>query len=81
VLSDHADWPGLLQAIRATGCERVGLTHGQTGPLERYLREAGLDAFTLATAWRTEEDRTQHDSGDATGGVDTAEGGIDGAGG
>ena len=28
VLSDHADWPGLLAAIRATGCERVVVTHG-----------------------------------------------------
>ncbi|RMG54124.1 MAG: ligase-associated DNA damage response exonuclease, partial [Bacteroidetes bacterium] len=30
ILSDHADWPGLLQAIKATGAERVFVTHGYT---------------------------------------------------
>ena len=43
-LSDHADWPGLLAAIEATGAERVLVTHGSTAPLTRYLREKGLDA-------------------------------------
>ena len=28
ILSDHADWPGLLAAIEATGAGRVGVTHG-----------------------------------------------------
>ena len=31
VLSDHADWPGLLAAIEATGAERVFATHGSVG--------------------------------------------------
>ena len=30
-LSDHVDWPGLLEAIEATGAERVWVTHGYTG--------------------------------------------------
>src|SRR5690606_36637827 len=30
VLSDHADWDGLIQAIEATECETVYLTHGYT---------------------------------------------------
>ena len=29
VVSDHADWPGLLEVIAATGAERVLATHGQ----------------------------------------------------
>ena len=49
VLSDHADWPELLEAIAATGAQRVLATHGSSGPLTRYLRERGLDATALET--------------------------------
>jgi len=55
-LSDHADWPGLIAAIRATGAERVLATHGSAGALTRYLRETGLDALTLETAYGDDED-------------------------
>ena len=55
-LSDHADWPGLVAAIRATGAERILATHGSAGALTRYLRETGLDARTLETAYGDEED-------------------------
>ncbi|MDX2177915.1 MAG: ligase-associated DNA damage response exonuclease [Candidatus Sumerlaeia bacterium] len=48
-ISDHADWPGLLAAIDATGAERVGVTHGYTAPLVRYLRERGRDAWEVPT--------------------------------
>lgn len=51
VLSDHADWPGLLSAIDATGAERVFLTHGFVRPLARYLCERGLDARPMATEY------------------------------
>lgn len=55
VLSDHADWPGLLEAIRATGASTVLATHGNTGPFVRYLREEmKLDAHALATQFRGE---------------------------
>lgn len=43
-LSDHADWDGLLTAIRETGASRILATHGTAGPLVRWLREAGQDA-------------------------------------
>jgi putative mRNA 3-end processing factor len=50
ILSDHADWPGLLSTIRATGARRVGVTHGFADILARWLREEeGLEAFTLPT--------------------------------
>jgi len=55
-LSDHADWPGLIAAIEATGAERIFVTHGQTEALTRYLREKGLDAQALKTAYGDEED-------------------------
>lgn len=43
-LSDHADWAGLLTAIRATGAEQVLVTHGRSDALVRYLLEVGLKA-------------------------------------
>jgi putative mRNA 3-end processing factor len=54
VLSDHADWDGLLQAIAATGASRVDLTHGTTTAMTRYLRERGVDARALATPFQGE---------------------------
>ncbi len=56
VLSDHADWPGLMAAIEATGAERVFVTHGAVGPMTRYLREKGLDATALETAYGEEDE-------------------------
>lgn len=49
VLSDHADWPGLLQAIGATGAQRVIVTHGQQHFMARWLCEQGLQGEVLQT--------------------------------
>lgn len=55
VLSDHADWPGLLAAIEATGASRVWVTHGYRAALARYLREEkGLDARAIETRFEGE---------------------------
>ncbi|PPD43494.1 MAG: DNA ligase-associated DEXH box helicase [Methylocystis sp.] len=54
-ISDHADWPGLLEAIHATGAERVFVTHGSVGALTRYLSESGLDAREMRTEYGEEE--------------------------
>jgi putative mRNA 3-end processing factor len=56
VLSDHADWPGLLGAIAATGAGRVLLTHGFTAALGRRLGELGVAAETLSTGYQGERD-------------------------
>ncbi len=55
VLSDHADWNGLLATIRATGAERIWVTHGHTLPLVRWLTENGYEAETVATRFEGEE--------------------------
>jgi putative mRNA 3-end processing factor len=55
-LSDHADWPGLLTAIKASQAARVLATHGFAPVLARYLREQGLDAGVIATRYGDEED-------------------------
>ncbi|MEM9419167.1 MAG: ligase-associated DNA damage response exonuclease [Planctomycetota bacterium] len=56
VLSDHVDWPGLLETIEATGCESVGATHGYTAVVARYLREQGIEADEIATRYVGELD-------------------------
>lgn len=49
VLSDHADWPGLIDTVLATGARRVLATHGSTDVFVRYLNERGIEAAALAT--------------------------------
>ena len=56
ILSDHADWPGLLWAIEQTGAQRVMVTHGSVAILVRYLRELGLDAAGFSTEYGDEDD-------------------------
>src|SRR6476620_9846703 len=51
VLSDHADWPGLLKAIGATGASRVIVTHGSSGAMVRYLGGQGLEAGSFETEY------------------------------
>lgn len=48
VLSDHADWEGLIQTIEQTRAKIVLTTHGNTATLARYLREEqNVDAREL----------------------------------
>ena len=54
-LSDHADWPGLLAAIDATGAERVIVTHGYSDPLVRWLNDRGIAAERLETRYTGEQ--------------------------
>jgi len=49
VLSDHADWDGLLHSIRATGAARIGVTHGYVDVLSRYLNENGWQTSVYPT--------------------------------
>lgn len=56
VLSDHADWNGLISAIDATGCECVYLTHGYTATFTRYLNEIGFNAKEVHTLYGVEDD-------------------------
>ena len=56
VMSDHADWPSLLQAIGATQASRVIVTHGSTAVLIRWLQEQGLDAQAFETDYGHEGD-------------------------
>ncbi|TCC89566.1 ligase-associated DNA damage response exonuclease [Pedobacter hiemivivus] len=55
-LSDHADWPGLLSAIKATGAEKVFVTHGYSAIFSKYLNEIGIEAEEVKTQYGDEEE-------------------------
>ncbi len=59
VLSDHADWPSLQQAIEATGAERVIVTHGYVAPVVRWLTEHGYHAGAFETRYGGEQDESE----------------------
>lgn len=61
VLSDHADWPGLLATIQATGAERIWVTHGYSDVLALWLRQQGLDARAVQTQFEGERDDAAED--------------------
>ncbi|MBD0266999.1 MAG: ligase-associated DNA damage response exonuclease [Cyanobacteria bacterium Co-bin8] len=57
VLSDHADWPSLIQTVQQTGAKTVYVTHGQTEILSRYLQEVcQINALPLETLFEGEGD-------------------------
>ncbi|OQP51314.1 DNA ligase-associated DEXH box helicase [Niastella yeongjuensis] len=58
-LSDHADWQGLLQAVKATGAQKIYITHGFQSVFSRYLNEIGIDASEVKTEFGNEEEETQ----------------------
>jgi putative mRNA 3-end processing factor len=66
-LSDHADWPGLLDAIKATGAEKVYVTHGYQSIFSRYLNEIGIESQEVITQYGDDE------TGADTNSEDTAE--------
>jgi putative mRNA 3-end processing factor len=52
VISDHSDWPSLIQTIRETGAKRILATHGSSDILARYVtEEMGLQGEVLRTAF------------------------------
>jgi putative mRNA 3-end processing factor len=59
VLSDHADWPGLLQAVERSGAEQVFVTHGYTAELTRYLVDNGIHAAALETLFTGDEEEPE----------------------
>ena len=47
VISDHADWPGLVQSCEQSGAPRVLLMHGEGSQLAAHLQARGIDAGPL----------------------------------
>jgi putative mRNA 3-end processing factor len=47
ILSDHADWAGLVEAVKSSGASRILVDHGYIAPFCRWLRKNGWDAAPL----------------------------------
>lgn len=58
-MSDHADWKGLLQAVKATEAEIVHVTHGQTEIFSKYLNEIGIKADVVQTQFGEDEEESE----------------------
>ncbi|MES2543928.1 MAG: ligase-associated DNA damage response exonuclease [Bacteroidota bacterium] len=58
VLSDHCDWYGLLDSIKATGAEKIICTHGYSDVFAKYLCEIGYDARTEQSQYENDEGET-----------------------
>lgn len=57
VISDHADWDGLLDTIQRCRASFVGVTHGYSSAFARYLREhVGIEAQPISTRYTGEAD-------------------------
>ena len=57
-LSDHADWDGLLSAVKATGAQKVFATHGFQSAFSRYLNENGVEAAEVSTSYGNDEEES-----------------------
>ena len=51
IISDHADWQGLNDAIRATGATKIFATHGYTSIFQKWLLAQGYDAHVVSTEY------------------------------
>ncbi len=69
VMSDHADWPGLQRTIRATGAERVIVTHGYEAVMVRWLQQQGLQAGSFRTEYGDDREENATGRGPDTGNV------------
>ena len=63
-LSDHADWKGLLQAVKETEAEKVFATHGFQFAFSRYLNEQGIEAGEVKTEYGGEEEGIEKENSD-----------------
>lgn len=54
ILSDHADWPGLNEAVKATGAEMVYVTHGYTAAFSKWLNSQGIASAEVRTQYEGE---------------------------
>ncbi len=54
IISDHADWDGLLSAIKQTEAENIYVTHGYTDIFSKYLNLNGWNAQVVPTQFEGE---------------------------
>jgi putative mRNA 3-end processing factor len=67
VISDHADWDGLVATIAATGAGEIWVTHGQEDALVHWCTTRGLKARPLDIVGYGDEDEPDGaESGEAS---------------
>lgn len=55
-VSDHADWNGLLSAVKATEAEKVYVTHGSQATFSKYLNELGIPSEEVKTEYGVDDE-------------------------
>ena len=60
-VSDHADWNGLLSAVKATEAQKVYVTHGSQAVFSKYLNEIGIESQEVVTEYGTEDNEDAKD--------------------
>ena len=60
VISDHADWDGLVKTIAATGCSEVWVTHGEEEALVHWAHMQGIKAKPLAIVGYGDEEEHEN---------------------
>jgi putative mRNA 3-end processing factor len=55
IISDHADWPELLQTIAETEAEQIWVTHGRDDALVHHIKSMGRQGRALALVGREDE--------------------------
>lgn len=58
-VSDHADWNGLLVAVKASEAEKVYVTHGSQATFSKYLNEIGIPSSEVKTEYGVEEEEKE----------------------
>ena len=56
IMSDHADWPALNDAIAATTAQNIYVTHGYTDIFAKWLNNIGYTASVVPTEFGGDED-------------------------
>jgi putative mRNA 3-end processing factor len=67
VISDHADWDGLIATISATGAGEIWVTHGEEEALVHWCKTQGLAARPLALVGYGDEEEDAALPGDGDG--------------
>ncbi len=47
ILSDHADWKGLLKAVKESGAEKIITMHGYTNEFSKWLNDNGMSSIEI----------------------------------
>ena len=47
ILSNHADWKGMLEAVKDSGAEKIITMHGYTSEFSSWLNDNGYNSIEI----------------------------------